>query len=472
MDRYWQQPSNEYRRRAFQSLDEAEESQRASLKQKYEDLQEVLIQLAHVLRGEAIEKARHGQPQAPHNWTPSDWRNFWFEETRIVSPVVAKTWKEIAKEEAEKNPATLGMPAYNLLDVHRALQGVAHVDDMRRAMEAAAEVHRGELERKNEHIAGLEKKLGDLQAIVKNKNLTIGTAATVDSVGNTETIKAASRGAEEAKALSSSYEKELALWKTVPVASQFPEEWKKQLSMQQTPSRVETAFEILFALYSCGISCKVETEWLVSLIKINNPAANQKSTNRLMLDMVKDGLLEDYNIYLAENGVGTHVYFHLLTQKGKQLCEALGLPAPIAVSAAQQTIDNGFDREDDRVQMLLAISFYASLRKWECENIQKDFSMPIHKGDSRYVVVALTRMTSDVEVQNYLKSIKEEDTPTGIVAISPGRRISIEKWCKENITANIAFTDIKHLIDKEPDTEKIIGFSAQEYVDGLPLWLE
>jgi hypothetical protein len=129
------------------------------------------------------------------------------------------------------------------------------------------------------------------------------------------------------------------------------------------------------------------------------------------------------------------------------------------------------DIDDPRVRLLLAFSVYAELRNWECKGIQEDFTMLIEKGEDKRVIITIPKSIGDGEIQKQIREIPA-DTPIGIVAISPDRRVSIEKWCKENTTANIVFTDIKHLIDKEPDTEKITAFSIPEYVDGLPLWLE
>jgi len=67
--------------------------------------------------------------------------------------------------------------------------------------------------------------------------------------------------------------------------------------------------------------------------------------------------------------------------------------------------------------------------------------------------------------------LKESNAKIGLVTISPERRETLAAWCSDNSIANIAFTDIKHLIDKDPEIRKITPFTTEDYGNGLPLWV-
>lgn len=464
---------NEYTTRAIRDLDAAEQKQREELERKHKDILEVLIQLAHALRGEAFEAARSKDPYAPFNWTRSDWNVFWFGKRQLVPQKTAAAWASAKSDTIENDSAVvLGTPKFNALDVYQALQASNSIEDLRAQMAATAQAHQQELERKNQHIQGLTRSLKAAEKLLKSVRGSFSSS--VPGSATTEIVAPATPVQELRTRFAftgEAFKEEIALWMKQPVYDHLPNDWKNRFSASQSEARILMGYQLLFAMYSCGISCKHKIERLISALHSTNPdiAKNKKGYH----DLRSEEILAEYNFHLYEDGeLNTHIPYYALTKKGQQLCEDWGLPQTKKRSVFEQALADGIDTELPAVQTLLAFSFYAFMRRWKSGYIQDDLSMEISNGITTYKVITAPKTIPEAVIKASLEKMTSNSSANiGLVTLSSARRKKYAEWTKNN-GYPIVHTNIYHLINKEPDSKTIVPFTEEDYAGDLPLWIE
>ncbi|MDX9866185.1 MAG: hypothetical protein RBT34_15385 [Anaerolineaceae bacterium] len=466
---------NRYVQRAWRDLDEAEEKQRSIVIHNYKSLQKVMIELAHALRGEAMESARSESSDAPLNWTDKDWRKFWFEDRQIVHEDIATGWRKIESEEtAQDHPAVLGMPRYNILDVYRTLREIANIDKQKEALADANTAHRNEMERKNSQIADLTIKLGHAEKLLaaryedaENKN--------DHPAAKGETVPAPAEAKPASMVPETMFTDELSLWSKTMATDQLPDNWKTRYSKSQSSMRMIKVHQILFAMYSTGISSKNKIDWLTTLL--SGTSSSNKSAYRSLQDMKEEEIVNEYTFNFKEKAFETTVTFCGLTTKGIALCEAWLLPKAKKLSTLERVINTGSDLHSPDAQLLLALSFFAETRKWTCEispannGTEIEMQLSQENNDTIYFIVAVPEKTPNKTIYQKITNLQSKGAKIGIVTISPERGKSLAAWCKQhNILA--AYTDLYHLVNKEPGGKNIVPFTFEDYTGPLPLWVE
>jgi Sperm tail len=464
---------NEYTTRAIRDLDAAEQKQRKELERKHKDILEVLIQLAHALRGEAFEAARSKDPYAPFNWTRSDWNVFWFGKRQLVPPKTAATWANAKPDTIENDSvAVLGTPKFNALDVYQALQASSSIEDLRAQMEATAQAHQQELERKNQHIQGLSKSLKAAEKLLKRVrgsfSSSVPGSTAMEIVAPAQPVQElGTRFAFTGEA----FKEEIALWMKQPVYDHLPNDWKSRFTASQSEARILIDYQLLFVMYSCGISCKHRIGRLISVIHSSNPDSTKSKKG--YHDLRQEEMIAEYSFHLYEDAeLNTHIPYYALTKKGQQLCEDWGLPQANKRSAFEQALADGIDTELPAVQTLLAFSFYAFMRRWKSGYIQNDLSMEISNGTTTYRVIAAPKTIPESAIKASIEKMTSNSSANiGLVTLSSARRKKYAEWTKNN-GFPVAHTNIYHLINKEPDSKTIVPFTEEDYAGDLPLWIE
>ncbi|MCD4672686.1 MAG: hypothetical protein K8R77_08485 [Anaerolineaceae bacterium] len=461
-----------YVENAWRDLDLAEEKQRDEQERKYKDILDILIQLAHALRGEAMEAARSKDPLAPFNWTRSDWNIFWFGRQRLVPETTAATWAKVSPDTVESDVAVLGVPKYNTLDVYQALQASRQVEDMQAKLEAAKTAHRNELARKNQYIKGLTRSLNAAEKLLKSaKSVQPQPAVThidvpakhIQETNITNNISIVLAG--------EMFKKELALWAKLPVYDRLPDGWPKKFNATQNEARILADYQILFAMYSCGMSCKHKIDRLITAL--HSADSGGSKNKRGFHDLKQEKIITEYNFHLYENAeLDTHVPFYALTIKGQQLCEDWGLPKADKPSVFEQALASGIDVKLPAVQAMLAFSLYSFMRKWESGYIQDDLSMEISNNGTSYRVIAAPKTISEKVVKGTVeKLLSNGDMAVGLVTLSSAWRKKYTEWTQKT-GYSVVHVDIYHLITKEPGGEKIVPFTDEDYAGYLPLWVD
>lgn len=464
-----------YVENAWRDLDLAEEKQRDELERKYKDTLDVLIQLAHALRGEAMEAARSKDPLAPFNWGRFEWNEFWFRDNGIINEDTAAAWGKQDVEAVRNDPTVLGMPKINMLDVFRTWQDAKQVEIQKKRFANAVEAHRNEISRKNQQIAKLTKRINQIEILLasaksqdKRFEVEVNTHKEANQrislpVLQTPTINSVNYMS------GGMFKKELSLWQNTPATDKLPDAWQKNYRATQSSARIYKNFQILFAIYSAGISCRHKIDWLLAAISgISSKNGNAK---RSYHDMHTEGIIIEKQFSMQESDFPTNITYCSLTEKGQRLCNDWGLAETDNLSEFEQVKLLGADLESPTIQLALTFSFYAKLRKWESHYQDKGNYLQLLKGKESYEIIIVPHQVSDTEIQKRIDKMQASGMKFGIVAISPERGAKIVEWCKQKQIA-AAYTDIFHLVNKKPDSKKIVTFTFDDYAGSLPLWVE
>ena len=466
-----------YLQNAWKDLDYAEQEQRNALEKQLRETVKVLIDLANALRHEAMESIRREDPKSPYNWTYLDWRRFWFEERTIVSDDIRNGWGEVSLEEASVHPDVLGVQEYNMLDVFRALRDIERGETQKTNLEKIGEAHRRELREKNRQIAELSNKLAAARQLLENNG---GSQDTGNSKKNIEQVSLSFSGNKTVEIGTQDkgnvvpeilFEDELKLWEKTPLQDELPAHWRSSYRKSQSKDRISKVFEILFSIYTAGLFNRYEIHWLCSIL--TGSSIRSIGIKRTFYDLREEELIVDLPIDLQEENIKTSMSFCMLTQKGQQLCKDWGLPKPIRDSKLQSAINNGADPESPINQMTFVFAFHAHTRNWEYQYLKGDeANLLVTQGNKKYAVVAAPLKVENFAITDKLQKLHDKGENPAFVTISPERGEKLSEWCKEH-DISCAYTTIKHLIDKNPETDEIVPFTFDDYVEGsLPLWIE
>ena len=435
---------------AWRDLDEAESSKRAVLETRHEQVLGILIELAYELRGEAMEYARSLDPQAPFHWTHLEWRDFWFGGNRLLHPDMEATWaKDIQAAPGFNEPENLQLPKYNALDVYRALHAISLLEGQMGCHLHTIQILKEEVQKKELEISALS------QATPQEK-AEKGVGAIVPKADSRNRVS------EEM------FQEQMKQWGHLPVPERIPRKWQSRFTFGENPTRMERVFQILFAFRAGKLSCRTEIDWMVSAL--SGTAIGNKTSKRCFYDLKKAGMVEAHQFWFKELGFKTELTFCRLTQDGKELCQELGLP-DLGPSEFEKAIANGADIESARDQLVFAFAFHAHLRKWKCRLFPSDNlgDLIVSKKDETCSVIVVPEKTPNEEIQERIGNIPKEKGNIGIVTITPERGKNLAEWCREQQLDCIR-TNMKMLINKELDGEKIIPFFPIEPLEEVPLW--
>jgi hypothetical protein len=468
---------NQYIQRAWRDLDAAEEKQRRLIVNDYKNLQKVMIELAHALRGEAMERARSESSDAPLSWTDKEWRKFWFADRQIVHKNTITCWESIAPEAAQDDPAVLGMPRYNMLDVYRTLQEASSVKNQKEALVQIHETHRRELERKNIQIANLTMHLHTAERLLAERdddNPTNPSANTTKDVkikmGTTKSPVAAPQASCINAVPTAMFKNELAVWANTPVTDKLPDSWSSKYGGSQTEARIAKVYQALFAIYTLGINCRNEVEWLLSAI--SGVSVKNRSTKRCLHELKQEGIIQEHPFLFAEADFPTGITFYSLTDKGESLCKDWKLSKRETLSEFAKAIKNGVDLGLPRIQLTLAFSFYAHIRGLDFKLFPEDGTdLLVTEGNEVHSVIVVPFRSTNKEIQEEVTELHGRGKKVGFVTISSERGKKIAAWCKKNYLP-ASYTDFYHLVNKTPGGKTITPFTLEDYTGVLPLWVE
>lgn len=461
--------------KAWEDLGRAEQSQQDAFEKQLKETVQILIDLANALRHEALENLRRTDPDAPYNWNYLDWRKFWFEEQRLVSQDIRMGWGQISLEEAMVRPDVLGVSSYNMLDVFRALKNVERTDAQKIDLEQLDEVFRKELREKQQEIDELSRNLDITENLLrtrKQSSIPSAEESVRTTFGPKHTASTEIQVAKEDNLVPESlFERELALLSKIMPQDQLPPHWRHLYQRTQAENRIIKIYEILFAMYSCGISCRHEVEWFVQ--SLSGISVNNRSIRRCFQDLKTEEIIDVYYLELKEATITTTTVFLRLTGKGRQLCQDWKLPELASGSKFEEAMARGLDLDAPLNQLVVVFSFYASMRKWDyeyCPDNQAD--LIVFRGDQKYAVVVFPENANNDAINEKIQNLHSQGEKVAFVTISTERALGIADWHKKQKIPG-AYTSIKYLIDKKPETKEIVPFTFEDYIEGtLPLWAE
>jgi hypothetical protein len=212
-------------------------------------------------------------------------------------------------------------------------------------------------------------------------------------------------------------------------------------------------------------------EWFVQ--SLSGISINNRSIGRCFRDLKTEGMVDVYLFNLSESAVNTTVVFLRLTDKGRQLCQDWKLPGLASASKFEEAITKGMDLDLPENQLVIIFSFYASMRKWDYEYCpDNEADLIVVRGDQKYAVVVFPENTNNDEINGRLQTLYAKGEKVAFVTISTERAQGIADWHKKQKIPS-AYTTIKYLIDKKPETKEIVPFTFEDYIEGaLPLWAE
>jgi hypothetical protein len=212
-------------------------------------------------------------------------------------------------------------------------------------------------------------------------------------------------------------------------------------------------------------------EWFVQ--SLSGISINNRSIGRCFRDLKMEGIIDVYYLGLREATFNTTTVFLRLTGKGRQLCQDWKLPELASGSKFEEAMARGLDLDAPLNQLVVVFSFYASMRKWDyeyCPDNQADLN--VFRGDQKYAVVVFPENTNNDEINGRLQTLYAKGEKVAFVTISTERAQGIADWHKKQKIPG-AYTSIKYLIDKKPETKEIVPFTFEDYIEGtLPLWAE
>ena len=446
--------------RSFLSLDGAEQARQEKHKRRYKALHDVMVLLAQALRGEALEQARTTQPHVPDNWDAADWHSFWFGESRITNPEIGKTWGEVTLDEAEENPAVLGMPEFNVLDAYKAIEAVKHIDELRQSINVTNETHRNEIARKNELIANLEQTL-----TLTRKMLAKEQHVPIEEVKEATTSTPIQVDREQ-ESLEKLFAKELKIWYAMTHLDALPGGWESTYSSSQSPSRISKIQQLLFAIYTLNMYHHIEIGWFIKLLSSLSPGSG--SLNRCLQDLKDNQIIIEHKDDFFEQGFKTNYTYYVLTNKGKALCRDWGLPESGTTPITEKT---GTDTK--KGLLLLTYVLHARMRQWSITLMPASGAdLEIGNEQEKYSVLIVTEDDADNAVLERIKRIQSENAPAvGFVTISNGHSTKLAKYCKDQNTP-VHYTDIYNLLNKKPGGKDFVPYTLDDYLNGASIWLE